>query len=275
MILSCLPVSYFPELFEGRKSITDWAIEAKDLRLDAIDMSVVALRRYSAGELDRISQQVGKIGLSIMVITMYTDFTAPDSEKRNEELRLFEKDIELIHHLGARMARVTAGQQYPGLKRNQGIEWAVSGLKAAAEMAGKWGIELLFENHSKPGVWEFWDFAHPHDIFLEIVERLPPSAFGILFDTANPLATGEDGLSLLRRVVQRVRCVHASDTKTRGSLQPTVVGTGLVPFDELFGYLRKISYDGVISIEEASKTGTSGVRQAVEFVRRAWNTSLR
>jgi len=64
--------------------------------------------------------------------------------------------------------------------------------------------------------------------------------------------------------------VHASDTRMRGRLDPTVIGTGLVPFDSLFRRLKASGYDHWVSIEEASGTGPRGVAAAVEFVRSAW-----
>jgi sugar phosphate isomerase/epimerase len=67
-----------------------------------------------------------------------------------------------------------------------------------------------------------------------------------------------------------VRVVHASDTRVRGRLEPTIIGSGLVPFDRLFGRLKAFGYDHWVSIEEASGTGPQGVASAVEYVRSAW-----
>ena len=72
------------------------------------------------------------------------------------------------------------------------------------------------------------------------------------------------------RLLARVLVVHASDTKVRGRLEPIVIGTGLVPYRDIFSRLKRSGFDKWISIEEASGTGADGVRRAVEFVKKTW-----
>jgi sugar phosphate isomerase/epimerase len=65
--------------------------------------------------------------------------------------------------------------------------------------------------------------------------------------------------------------VDANDSRTRGAFEFCVVGEGLVPFADLFGYLKRtVGYDGWISVEEFSHTGERGFRDAVRFVRDTW-----
>ena len=75
---------------------------------------------------------------------------------------------------------------------------------------------------------------------------------------------------LLKQVLHRVVCVHAADTRTRGTLEPVLIGTGLVPFVEIFATLKRAGFDGWICIEEASGMGRAGVEAAANYVRRAW-----
>jgi sugar phosphate isomerase/epimerase len=75
---------------------------------------------------------------------------------------------------------------------------------------------------------------------------------------------------MLKEVIGRVVCVHAADTRVTGRLEPVVIGTGLVPFSDLFSFLKTSSFQGWISIEEASMTGAAGIKTAVDFVRATW-----
>ena len=91
---------------------------------------------------------------------------------------------------------------------------------------------LVFENHSKPGVWDYYDFDFPTANFLDILDALPGEV-GVQFDTANSLVYGDAPIDVLNRVIDRVAIVHVADTRTTGHLEPTVIGTGLVPFPQL------------------------------------------
>ena len=64
--------------------------------------------------------------------------------------------------------------------------------------------------------------------------------------------------------------MHAADTSSDKGLQPVLLGTGLVPFDDIFSLLKRHGYAGWISIEEASGLGERGIEQAVKFVRNKW-----
>ena len=169
------------------------------------------------------------------------------------------------------MVRVTAGQAHPGVTREQGIAWAVEGLTGSLSFARERRVKLVFENHARPAAWEYFDFSYPTEIFLSIVQATSGTELGVNFDTANTLAFGDDPVPVLEAVIKRVVSIHAAETSARGVFAPTVLGTGAVPFKDIFGLLRRHGYDGSISIEEASNTGHAGLAAAVEFVRRVWS----
>ncbi len=270
MNLSCLPVSYFGKILAGEMSIGDWAEEAASLGLDAIDLSILFLESHDSKQLDNIRQQIESAEMRVAVVTTYPDFTHPDADERKRQMNLLKDNISKVAAVGSEMIRITAGQAHPETGREEGIRWATEGLKHSIDTAESCGLQLLFENHAKPGAWHYTDFAQPTDIFLEISDALAGTPIKILFDTANPLAYGDDPLFILERVIDRVLCIHASDTRIRGSLEPVVVGTGLVPFVDIFARLKKANFDQWISIEEASGQGKSGLEKAASFVRRTW-----
>jgi sugar phosphate isomerase/epimerase len=93
---------------------------------------------------------------------------------------------------------------------------------------------------------------------------------GVNFDAGNASAFADDPLELLERVLPRLTSVHASDTSTRGKLSHTLLGTGVTPYPEIFGRLKRAGWDGWICMEEASYRGREGVVLAADFVREAW-----
>jgi sugar phosphate isomerase/epimerase len=270
MKLSCLPVSYFRSIISGEMSIVDWIGEAAGYALDGIDLSVLFFSERSAQELGALRDAIQRAGLALAIVNTYSDLTHPDAVRRAWEIDQLGKDIETASALGAQNVRIVSGQAHPATGIEEGTRWALEGFLRAAETAEKHGIQLVYENHSKPGNWEYPDFSFPPEVFLSIADRLAGTRVKILFDTANPLAWGADPLPILERVIDRVACVHAADTSVRGQLRPSQVGKGLVPFRKIFNRLKRSHFDGWVSIEEASGTGSTGVQTAVDAVRRAW-----
>ncbi len=211
--------------------------------------------------------------MQLAVVNTYPDLTHPDSAERKRQREELDIHIRSAGLLGAEMVRITAGQDHPGLDRRDGFTWSLEGIGNALETAEQCGVKLVYENHSKPGAWKYPDFSWPSDIFLEIAQRLQDARLGILFDTANPVARGENPIPILEKVIERVCCVHAADTASFGTLRPVLLGNGVVAFSEIFTRLKKFGYSGWISIEEASGLGKRGMQKAISFVRKVWYES--
>jgi len=272
MKLSCLPVSLFGDIIDGSMGIDRWAALGKSLGLDGIDISVLFLKTLDKPYLQDIRRGIEREGIRLAVMNTYPDLTHPKESERSREISRLEAHIEAAALLGAEMVRVTAGQGHPETGPVEGTEWAVKGLRRAAIRAGQAGVAVVYENHSKPGVWKYPDFSYPSEIFMEIADRLQDTCMKILFDTANPISRGEKPLSILVHVIDRLACVHAADTSSDQELKPVLLGTGIVPFNQIFSFLKRSGYEGWISIEEASGLGERGIEEAIGFVRSTWKS---
>ncbi len=270
MKLSCLPVSFFAEIISGAMSVGDWARMGAELGLDAIDLSILFVADQTAARVAAIREQIESAGMHIAMITSYPDFTHPDAHQRSKELDLEVEVIETARQLGAQMVRVTAGQAHPETSKEDGIHWAVDGLSCLTERVRDSGIQLVYENHAKPGAWEYADFSQPPEIFLDIVRQTSGTSLGVNFDTGNAASFADDPVRLLESVMGRVVSLHASDSSTRGALNHCLLGTGITPFPALFACLKQHGWDGWICMEEASQLGKSGVERAASFVRSTW-----
>jgi sugar phosphate isomerase/epimerase len=271
MKLSCLPVSFFSEIIDGRMSVFEWAQMGASLGLDGVDISVLFVQGSPPEKLQEIRRQVESIGMRIIMVTSYPDFTHPDPAQRQKELILEQQVVETAVLIGAEMVRVTSGQAHPETSRRDGIHWAVEGLCKLQESTRDSGITLVYENHSKPGVWAYTDFGEPPDNFLEIVRGTAPVALGVNFDAGNAATFADDPCALLRAVLPRVVSVHAADSSTRGALKHVLLGTGITPYPAIFSILKHAGWDGWICMEEASCGGRQGVEAAAHFIRNTWN----
>ena len=271
MKLSCLPVSFFKQIIEGEMSIGEWARIGKEAGLDAIDLSVLFLKSLDEDYLAEVRDEIESNGMSLAMVTSYPDFTHPDPEERVRQIEREKAYISAVGRLGGKLIRMTSGQAHPGLREEDGIRWALEGLFACEEAGLEAGVKLVLENHGKPGNWDYTDFDQPTHIFLALAEGIRDTSIGINFDTANPIAFGDDPLPILEKVIDRVASIHASDTESRGALNHVLLGTGLVPFRELFGYLKSSGFDGWICMEENSRLGRQGLLDATAFVKRTWS----
>ena len=270
MKLSCLPVSLYPELSAGTRTLPDWFRFAGELGLDGADISVVHLASTEAAYLHTLADQAADAGVEITMMVTYADFTHPDSAERARQVDELRRYIGVAAELGTPYIRVTAGQAHPGLERAAAIEWAVAGLTACLDDATDAGVILCYENHTKGYAWTYNDFSQPSDIFLEICARTDGTGLRLLFDTANTLATGDDPLRVLAQVRRRVSMIHTNDIARAGSFEPVLLGEGVVPIVEIYRLMRQNGFDGWISVEEASKMGEEGFRKAIPYADAAW-----
>lgn len=270
MQLSCLPVSFFSEIISGRMSVAEWARMGAEIGLDAIDLSILFVPDRSPGALAKLRRSIETAGTQVAMITSYPDFTHPDPVQRERELELECEVVKVAAQLGARFVRVTAGQAHPQTGREDGIRWAVEGLRRLVERTHGSGVALVYENHAKPGAWQYTDFSQPPEIFLEIARQTADVGLGINFDTGNAAAFSDDPIALLEQVIERVVTVHASDTAVHGALQHVLLGTGITPYRDIFRRLRQAGWDGWICMEEASGKGRAGIEAAAHFIRKTW-----
>jgi sugar phosphate isomerase/epimerase len=271
--LSCLPVSLFADIASRRLSVIEWARQGAQIGLDGVDVSLLFFESHAPAYLGKVKKGLEEAGIPLVMATTYPDFTHPDAAQRRREAVYLQGDIALCAQLGIRYLRVLAGQAHPATGRRDGVAWAVDGLTAAAESARENGVGLLYENHSKPGAWDYYDFSYPFDIFLEVCEGIRSTDIRLNFDTANVVALGLDPLEVLPPLVDRVETIHVSDTAVAGDFKPVLVGTGVVPFGKIFHYLKTRGFDKWLCIEEASFTGLDGIRKAATFTRTAWETA--
>jgi sugar phosphate isomerase/epimerase len=270
MRLSCLPVSFFSEITSGKMSVAEWARMGAELKLDAIDLSILFVPDRTLESAARLRRQIEAEGMHVAMVTTYPDFTHPDSAQRTRELMLEQEAIAIAAEIGAELVRVTAGQAHPETGIPAGVDWAIEGLTRVMETTQSTGITLAYENHAKPGVWSYTDFSQPPEIFLRIVAGTAPCGLKINFDTGNASAFAADPAALLRQVLSRVISIHASDTASKGELRHVLLGTGITPYHDLFKCLKGASWDGWICMEEASYQGRDGVEAAARYVRQAW-----
>ena len=280
----------FPKAFmhalckDGTMGVSEWIGLASDLDVDGLEWYAGFLEMEDESNWERFRAEVESTGRVIPMMCCSPDFTHPDAALRDREIAKQKRWIDMTARLGGSFCRVLSGQRRPGLEIEQGIALAADSIAACLPHAESRGVTLIIENHYKDDFWEYPEFAQKMDVFCQLIERIDHPNFGVNYDPSNTYLAGEDPLELLRRISHRVVTMHASDRylsegtiedlrrEEGGSagyakrLRHGEIGKGLNDYDAIFGELKRVGFDGWISIED----GVDGMEQlarSVEFLR--------
>ncbi len=269
-------------------SVFEWIEMAKQLDADGLEMYEGFLTSLDDAYLARVAEAIHGAGFAMPMLCCSPDFTNPCADARK---RAVEREIEMIRvtrRLGGPKAvcRVLSGQRYPGIDRQQGIDWVAEAIHSVLPAAREFDIVLGLENHYKDGFWQYPEFAQKMDVFLELLEAIPESEhFGVQYDPSNSIVAGDDPVELLRRVADRVVSMHASDRylaagvsldelrQSDGTLGYSphllhgVTGRGLNDYHAIFRILAEHGYKGWISIEDGMN-GMAEMAESLAFLRR-------
>ena len=283
--LAVFPKAYMDDLcVDGTMLVKDWLDIAGELDVDGVEWYSGFIENKVSSNWRVFRSMAEDRGLEIPMVCCSPDFTHPDPGFRAQQV-LYEKNfINMSSKLGAKYCRVLSGQRRPEVSLEEGLNYASECIIECVQYAQERGIKLVLENHYKDDFWEYPEFAQFIDVFCELVDRIDMSGFGVNYDPSNAYLAGDDPIELLKRISHRVITMHASDryliegtidelrNQELGSmgyakmLKHGQIGEGLNDYDAIFSELRRVSFDGWISIED----GVDGVEQlknSVEFLK--------
>ena len=291
-------LAVFPKAFmqalckDGTLTVSEWIEMAVRLDIDGLEWYAGFLEMQDEKNWPRFRRQVEDHGKVVPMMCCSPDFTHPDREFRKNEIGKQKRWIDMTHTLGGSYCRVLSGQRRPELSIDQGVGLAVECIEACLPYAAANGITLILENHYKDDFWEYPEFAEKMDVFCRLVDSIQHPNFGVNYDPSNTYLAGEDPLELLYRVADRVVTMHASDRYLKyGTLEDLrneeggatgyakrlshgEIGKGLNDYDAIFRELKRVDFDGWISIEDGVD-GMDQLERSVAFVRKKmgeyWN----
>jgi sugar phosphate isomerase/epimerase len=287
--LSAFPKCYIDRIAGDRSmSVFDWIALARSLDADGLEMYDGFFTSLDSAYLDRVGEAIQTAGFAMPMLCCSPDFTNPDADGRKRAAAREAEMIRVARRLGGPNAvcRVLSGQRYPGVGRQQGLEWVIECILQVLPVAREYDVVLGLENHYKDGFWKYPEFAQKQDVFLELVNAIQDRAhFGVQYDPSNALVAGDDPIGLLRAVADRVVSMHASDRYlaegttleelrqadgTLGyspNLRHGVTGRGLNDYDAILRILAEHGYRGWVSIEDGMN-GMEEMAESLAFLRR-------
>ncbi|WP_265240954.1 sugar phosphate isomerase/epimerase family protein [Muriicola sp. Z0-33] len=283
--LAVFPKAYMQALCkDGTMKVSQWIDLACNLDIDGLEWYAGFLEMEDRRNWELFRKQVENYGKVIPMLCCSPDFTHPDAEFRKNEIQKQHHWITMTHELGGSYCRVLSGQRRPGLSLEQGLDLATDCINQCLPLAEELGITLILENHYKDDFWEYPEFAQKLDVFCELVDRVHHPNFGVNYDPSNAFLAGDDPLELLKRVLDRVVSMHASDrylikgtiedlrNDENGSvgyakrLRHGEIGKGLNDYDAIFKLLSGVGFNGWVSIEDGVD-GIDQLERSVHFLR--------
>ena len=290
-----MPLAAFPKCYlnalcvDKTMSVDAWITRAADeLDVDGLEF-YWGFTPTDPDELARLKALADARDLSIPMMCYSPDFIKPDRAERQAEIEKQKIAIEATARLGGKYCRVLSGQRRNDVTVADGIKLAADSIIELIPYAAQHDVTLILENHYKDGYWKYPEFAQKMDVFLTLLNAIPPSPhFGVNFDPSNAIIAGDDPIALLEAVKDRVVTMHASDRFFEGGtaddlrkleahpsmgyapiLRHGVVGKGSNDYDAIFSILKSVNFSGWISIEdgEDASVGMEHLRLSAEFLR--------
>ncbi|MBA4053288.1 MAG: myo-inositol catabolism protein IolH [Marivirga sp.] len=283
--LAAFPKAFMKALCkDGTMKVSEWIDLAVKLDIDGLEWYAGFLEMAVESNWKSFRRQVEDHGKVIPMMCCSPDFTHPDATFRLKEIAKQKHWIDMTYILGGSYCRVLSGQRRPELSIDEGVKLAVDCIEECLPYAQERNITLIIENHYKDDFWEYPEFAQKMDVFCKLVGSIHHPFFGVNYDPSNTYLAGEDPIDLLKRVSDRVVTMHASD---RFLIEGTIedlrreeggaagyakrlshgeIGKGLNDYDAIFTELKKVNFNGWISIEDGVD-GMDQLERSVKFLR--------
>ena len=165
-----------------------------------------------------------------------------DEVQRQIRIRHTLDCIEMAAKLGATRMSLEPGGPLDGISRKEGYALYRRGLEEVLPAAEAAGIVLMIE--PEPDL-----LIERADEFLEFIADFRTPHLRLNFDAGHFFCVGEDPTVAVERLAEHIEHVHIEDIAATREHKHLVPGRGSMDFTALFAALRRIGYDGWVTVE--------------------------
>lgn len=261
--------------FKGDKFPIEKVIDdAAKLGLEGIDV----LHRQMEGEdnvyLQKLKRHAFINGIAMTCLSIHQGFVSPDKAELKKHIDHTIHCMELAAKMGIPCMRLNTGRwgtikSFDEFMKNRGQEpaiagyteddafkWCIDSIQQCMKRAEELGVLLALENH--------WGLGSTPEGMLRIYKEVNSPWLQLLMDTGNFL---ENPYDKLEKIAPHTCFVQAKTYYGGGEWYSLDLD-----YDRIVQILRKVNYQGYISIEfEGKEAAESGVRKSVELLRNALN----
>jgi sugar phosphate isomerase/epimerase len=243
----------------GRMEFIEIPAKAKEMGFDVIEFAalIVPEGETTSDFAARLKDACDKSGIQVGNYTIKADFINGVNVPPEEEPERLRDELEIAKILGSPGMRHDATWRFSGTF-DQALPILAEGCRKVTEIAAAMGIKTMVENHGF--------FAQDSDRMEKLVAAVGHENFGLLVDMGNFLCADEDPTHAVGRVAPFASHVHAKDfhvkpgygpdpgqgwfrSRAGNYLRGAIIGHGVVPVGQCLDILKRVGYDGVVSIE--------------------------
>ena len=191
---------------------------------------------------EEAATHVRKAGLEVAALSLFNDFTSPAS--LFAQIKQAESGIRLASVFDTDIVKLTPGP--PGSADAHENAWGnlQSALDLLVPVARRSGVKLAFETHMR----QLTDTVASAERLLSIA---PVGTVGLTVDFSNLSFAGETISDAFARIGNRILHAHVKNGTIApdGSWRFGPLDQGLTDYTEVVALLRKMGYEGYLSVE--------------------------
>ena len=184
--------------------------------------------------LFHIKRKAFSLGLEISGTGVRNDFTIADNTKRELEVTLVKKWIEVAAKIGAPVIRIFAGnQKSEGITTAQVTEWMLKDIQTCVDYGKQQGVIIGLQNHN--------DFIQTAEQVNKIIEAINSEWLGLILDTGS-YRVNDPYEEIAKSIKHAVNWQIKENVFINGAEKET-------DMEKLFGIIKSSGYKGYLPLE--------------------------
>ena len=248
--------------------------EAARMGFDGVDLLLIQMESEENSYLQKLKRHALINGLDLCCMSTHQGYVYPDKAKRQQNIDLTLKQIEIAYRLGVPIVRINTGRWrttrsfddlmanrgiepvLPGYTEEDGFKWVIDSIEKCLPKAKECGVILGLENH--------WGLARTPEGLLRIVDAIDSPWLQVLLDTGNFL---EDPYDKLEQCAAQTVFMQAK-TYYGGGLWYTLD----LDYPRIARIMQKHNFRGYVSLEfEGNEDYKTAIPKSLALLRRAFS----
>ncbi|MGB2866076.1 MAG: sugar phosphate isomerase/epimerase family protein [Sedimentisphaerales bacterium] len=248
--------------------------EAARMGFDGVDLLLIQMESEENSYLQKIKRHALINGLDLCCMSTHQGYVSPDKAKRQKNIDLTIKQIEIAYRLGVPIVRINTGRwgtsgnfddlmanrgiepALPGYTEEDGFKWVIDSIDKCLPKAEECGVILGLENH--------WGLARTPEGLLRIANAIDSPWLEVLLDTGNFL---EDPYDKLEMCAPQTVFMQAK-TYYGGGLWYTLD----LDYPRIARIMQKHNFRGYVSLEfEGNEDYKTAIPKSLALLRKAFS----